>query len=787
MSDIDYVKSFCERFVPVKVELDAARGKNTKIPLISKWTSVTPEQSKRIESAPQYKDWRHFMFVTGESTGLFVIDLDRKNPERPDHEGKVDGIEFFEDWCGPVNQADTFTSRTIGGGYHKVYRHTPELGGMLKSGRLTPLALCDILFNKRGFTFGEGYEIINKMMPREPPKSVINFIANHTQTNVLNLGTMNQQNVGSIGKQTVGSVQQQSAGELTRQRDIIAGALGITTSAPLSQRINDALGAHGTTWRVNNLDDAYQLIPNTRACCVNADHHHSSDGHSCVYVYRSSVVCNCFSHGKKILQGEVSRALREVFFDLDRGSKGVMVKIVQEISDLARAQKLVRENGYVLRRVGDTHAYEQVEPYEDFLGAALEDNLALKERPRRFDDLMVYMNKIRSVDFPIVKRNRRYIGFSNGLLDIVNGELVGDRVLEHGVIPRHYIDQRCELDNLDTPLLDRILLHQLESDALYTYLLAFVGRLFYDVGEHDSFDVIPFIIGDTNTGKSTLVDIICAMFSPNGVGVLDSSHEMVFGLQSKYDKELIVAPEINDRMANQLASDLFKKMVCGERVNLPIKHGKASSVQWRVPMFMCGNRYMSYQDDRGSISKRLAIFRFDRQVVDMDDSLKQRIIDTELSRVLVKSLKAYRMLLEHAGSRGFWNTCVDYFRETRDEMNQCTDYLYMFLTLGPDENAWSNRVMYFVKVKDSCMMLEDFKKKFLNYMKFRHPHVRYKWDQDFSAFKRLGYEIVYTKVCRSCLQEAHKNCCKNYDNANRSTRRVIKHILCVDKLVDDYF
>jgi hypothetical protein len=143
------------------------------------------------------------------------------------------------------------------------------------------------------------------------------------------------------------------------------------------------------------------------------------------------------------------------------------------------------------------------------------------------------------------------------------------------------------------------------------------------------------------------------------------------------------------------------------------------------------------------------------------------------------------LLLEHAGSRGFWNSCASYFMETRDEMTQSTDYLYMFLTLGPDENAWSNRVMYFVKVKDQCMMLEDFKKKFLNYMRFRHPHVRYKWDHDFSAFKRLGYEIVYTKVCRSCLQEAHKQCCPNYDNANRSTRRVIKHIVCVDKLVDD--
>jgi Family of unknown function (DUF5906) len=774
MSDIEYVKSFCDRFVPIKVELDSATGRHTKIPLISKWTSITPDQSKRVESASEYKDWRHFMFVTGEGTGLFVIDLDRKNPGRADHKGKIDGIEFFEDWCGPVEAADTFTSKTIGGGYHKVYLYTPELDGKIKSGRLTPIALCDVLFNGRGFTFGEGYEIINRMFPRAPPKSVINFIVNNTQNNLLNMGT-----TGDINQQQ--NVQQQN----NLRQSTIAGALGITSSAPLSERINDAIGTQGLTWRVNNLDNAYQLIPNTSECCVVPGHHHTNDCHSCMYVYKSSVVCNCFSHGKKILQGGESRSIRKVFFDISDNDKGVMVKIVHEICDVARAQNLVRENGCVLRRIGNTHAYEYVSQYKDFLRSTLIDNTALEERPRRFNDLMVYMGNIDSIGFPFVKRDKRYIGFANGLLDIVSGELVGDSVLEHGVIPRHYIDQHCDLDNIDTPLLDRVLRYQLQSDEVYTCMMALIGRLFYDVRQFDNFDVIPFVVGDSNTGKSTLVDIVCAMFSPNSVGVLDSSHEMVFGLQSKYNKELIVAPEINDRMAQQLASDLFKKMVCGELVNLPIKHSEATSVQWRVPMFMCGNRYMSYQDDRGSISKRLAIFRFDRHVVEMDDSLKQGIIDNELSRVVVKSLRAYRTLIKHAGSRGFWNACPDYFRDTRDEMNQSTDYIYMFLTLGPEDNVWSNKVMYFVKVKDQCMMLEEFKRKFMNYMRFRHPNVRYKWDHDLSAFKRLGYEIMYTKVCRSCLREARKDCCENYDHANRSTRRVIKHIRCVERDEDE--
>lgn len=765
-SDLEFIKSFNNRFVPMKVELDSSKGKHTKVPVISKWTSVTPEQSNKFE----LDKWRHFMFVVGKTSGLFVIDLDRKNPCRPDHNDKIDGIEFFEDWCFPVESADTFTSRTISGGYHKVYLYTPALDGMIQSGQLTPLALCDILFNGKGFTFGEGYEIINKVFPKTPPKSVINFIINNIQNNnVLNMGNMNLQNI-----------QQQSA--LALPEYVMSDTSSSTSS--ISQQINNIIGTEGFTWNIKKQGkNCYKLIPNSTYCCIEPAHNHSEECHSCYYVHKSSVVSSCFSHGKEVLEGALSKLIRNLFFDIAIDSKSVMVKIIQDICNIAKNQTLVRENGCVLKRIGTTHSYEYLEQYRDFLRSSLKDNTALKEQPRRFNDLMIYMNNVDSIDFPFIKRNKRYIGFRNGLLDIIDGELVAYNILEHGVIPRHYIDQYCDFEYVETPLLDKILMYQLESDEIYTYMMAFIGRLFYDVGQFDGFDIIPFVIGDTNTGKSTLIDIICAMFSSNSVGVLDSSHEMVFGLQSKYNKELIVAPEITDRMAQQLASDMFKKIVCGELVNLPIKHSEATSVVWKVPLFMCGNKYLNYKDDKGSISKRLAIFKFDKYVKEMDDSLKQTIIDTELARIVVKSLKAYRMLLEHTGTKGFWNTCPDYFKDTRSEMNESTDYIHMFLTLGPDENAWSNKVMYFVKIKNECMMLEDFKKKFMNYMRFRHPNVKYKWDQDLSAFKRLGYEIVYTKVCRSCLKEAHKECCENYDNANRSTRRVIKHIMCIEKEV----
>ena len=101
--------------------------------------------------------------------------------------------------------------------------------------------------------------------------------------------------------------------------------------------------------------------------------------------------------------------------------------------------------------------------------------------------------------------------------------------------PRHYIDQLCQFEDLDTPLFDRIFCYQLETGdpesaaAAYTYLLGLIGHLFYPVGEFDSFDVMPFVVGDTNTGKSTLVDIVAAMFAPGSVGVVDSSTRLSSG------------------------------------------------------------------------------------------------------------------------------------------------------------------------------------------------------------------------------------------------------------------
>ena len=113
--------------------------------------------------------------------------------------------------------------------------------------------------------------------------------------------------------------------------------------------------------------------------------------------------------------------------------------------------------------------------------------------------------------------------------------------------------------------------------------------------------------------------------------------------------------------------------------------------------------------------------------------------------------------------------------------NVACDYIHMSLSLGPDDNVYGKRHVYFVKKPDSIMFIEDFRKKFFNWLRLKYHNAKYTWTSDYSAFKRWGFEVVRTKICKTCKKESHRDCCSNYDKDNRSTRTIIKNIACIEE------
>ena len=83
------------------------------------------------------------------------------------------------------------------------------------------------------------------------------------------------------------------------------------------------------------------------------------------------------------------------------------------------------------------------------------------------------------------------------------------------------------------------------------------------------------------------------------------------------------------------------------------------------------------------------------------------------------------------------------------------------------------------KLIGTLIKVWTFKQTFMNYMRYKHRDVKYKWTSDYSPFKKLGYDVQFINVCKVCYREGKYGCCPDYNAANRSRRYIIKDLKCV--------
>ncbi len=746
VTDMEFMQNLFKRFVPAVVSNKGIGNKKSKRPVFKGWLSVTHEQSVELAQHADYHEGP-FMFLTGKTTQLIAVDLDRKDTSREDHADKVDGLAYWDDHFDESDYINTLIIKTPSGGIHLVYKYQDGV----KSGQLEKDVLIDIMSDDKAICYGKelGYEILHRVNPTPlPPKLYQQIIYN------VNYGS----------------------------QIISCGGPGPNVERDYSPEINVAAGCD-LKWDVITTHGGrtFTLIPHTNICTVDDSHVHSEGKHSRYAVSKMRVVARCFSHSEqRTVTGPAAKRLRELFFPGERND--LFENFMQSIMDLCGGASFFRLDGFVWKaRSAEPWIYDKVDAYEDFVNTHFKSHQVFMKNPRKFSDVIKYMEAVDHESFPFLKRDVDYIGFDNCLVNIVTYEIITSLSDPARIaVPRHNIAGTFSWDELETPLFDGLVQHQLGDGNVYMYFLAFIGRLLYRVKQFDNFNIVPLIKGDTGTGKSTILTVIKKMFSPGAVGVLNSNNEVTFGLEAKYDKEVLIAHEIGEGFTDRLCSDLFKQMVCGEDVSIPRKNKSAIDVTWGVPMFLCSNVHLSYADSQGSISRRLAIFKFDKYVAHKDITLEMKIIDHEIPAIMAKCLRAYGTMVDDIGSKSFWDVCPAYFHENTREMSEQTDYIYMFLTLPPGDNVYGDKDVYFMKRQGAVMLLQDFKNKFINYMRFRHPGVKYRWTSDYSSFGRLGYRVMHLNVCKGCGSHAEAGCCADYSVANRSKRYVIENLLCVE-------
>lgn len=76
--------------------------------------------------------------------------------------------------------------------------------------------------------------------------------------------------------------------------------------------------------------------------------------------------------------------------------------------------------------------------------------------------------------------------------------------------------------DISTPAVDKITASQQFSPAVNDWLMAVMGRAMFNVRELDTWRVVPWVIGISNTGKSTLLDCVVKNFYQlRDVGILE--------------------------------------------------------------------------------------------------------------------------------------------------------------------------------------------------------------------------------------------------------------------------
>jgi hypothetical protein len=315
-----------------------------------------------------------------------------------------------------------------------------------------------------------------------------------------------------------------------------------------------------------------------------------------------------------------------------------------------------------------------------------------------FRDVIDNMSKCIDAQFPEITKRRHVWSFRNGVF--VGKEWIPDRgiydccfysydskefrCLDPTIIACKYFDQQFDdfshierWQDIPTPWFDSILKYQNFEDVVCDWAYVMGGRLCYDVGDLDGWQVIPFFKGIARSGKSTLITKVFKKFYENeDIGTLSNNIERKFGLSAIKDSFMFIAPEVKGDLALEQAE--FQSMVSGEDVSVAVKNKTAVSIEWNVPGVLGGNEVPNWKDNSGSVLRRILPWNFAKQVRDADPQLDEKL-NRELPIILLKCVKAYLEYSNKYRDKDIWNVVPEYFKKIQKQVAMVASTLHNFL------------------------------------------------------------------------------------------------------------
>jgi phage/plasmid-associated DNA primase len=281
--------------------------------------------------------------------------------------------------------------------------------------------------------------------------------------------------------------------------------------------------------------------------------------------------------------------------------------------------------------------------------------------------------------------------------------------------------------SIETPLLDSILDYQQWSSEVKEAFYALMGRLLYRIGSvGENWQIVPFLVGEAGTGKSTICNIVREFYDTSKVGMITNNHQSIFGLEPLLDKDLVIGSEIGRNWS--LEQTEFKTMVSADIMTINLKHQKSGEdIRWDKPMLLSGNEFPNFSDNSDALARRFVPFRFNIPIDNnkIDSQLEDKIKQEELPNIIHRCNAKYLEWVREKGHRGIWDILPPFFMKMRKEISLTTNPLVNFLETGEVEFG------------------EDYEIAMTTFHKMLNQHLKL---NNFGNFKLV--ESVYTSTFR---------------------------------------
>jgi hypothetical protein len=307
---------------------------------------------------------------------------------------------------------------------------------------------------------------------------------------------------------------------------------------------------------------------------------------------------------------------------------------------------------------------------------------------------------------PILKKDRYTFSYQNGYYEIVTNKNLSEVqsgdvrarsrfvFYENGtpIAPTaNFINSEFDPDwltdvddwsSIPTPLFDKILEDQgfkeIEGGAVYVWTLIFLGRLLYYVGDLDNWQVMPFLLGRAGTGKSTILNIIAAMYENVDIKTIANKFESGFGLDGFKEVFLMIGRDIGANF--QMDPEDWKSIISGEDVSVRRKGLQAQDQNLKGAMILAGNERPKWfrHDPEGAVDRRSVIIGWLRSIMNVDTTLESNIIKNELGSILVKINLAYQQAVWTVKKDSIHNHIPAYMSDQGDHLWSDPLFVYLF-------------------------------------------------------------------------------------------------------------